>query len=112
MEEEYQEIQVMHDDKTRGHGQKIALKLCFENAQQVSKVLANAYRLKHYNRMRVFLAQDLAFAERMKLRNLVKLLRENILNYPTCRWKIVKDQVVNVGVFKNSFKRTIVPEKL
>ena len=107
VEDEYQEAHVIQDGKARN--QKIALRIHFDDDRIVSKALAKAHSLKFY-RSKVFLARDMSFFERMKVRNLVKLLREKILCDPTHRWKIINGEIVNVGIFKKQSPNRRTPE--
>ena len=68
--------------------------------KQASKALANAYKLKNYPVSGIYIAKDMTYHQRLKMRELVKTLRYRIEMLPKYRWKIVDWEVVNVGRFK------------
>ena len=76
---------------------KIVLRVRMDSVKQVTKALANAYKLKRYPN--IYIARDMTFHQRSKLRDLVMKLRLNISLQPEYRWKIVDWEVVKVGLF-------------
>ena len=50
----------------------------------------------------IYIAKDMTYHQRMKMRELVKTLRSRIERFPKYRWKIVDWEVVNVGLFKKN----------
>ena len=79
---------------------KIVLRVQMDTVKQASKALANACQLKNYSVPGIYIAKDMTYYQRIKLRELVKKLRSNIEMLPKYRWKIVDWEVVSVGLFK------------
>ena len=82
------------------NGKKSVLRVQMDTVKQASIALANAYKLKNYPLPGVYIAKDMTYHQRVKMRELVKTLRWRIDHQPKYRWKIVDWEVVNVGYFK------------
>ena len=93
-------------DRSDDPNQKIVLRVRMNSVEQASKAHANAYKLKNYSGPNIFIAKDMSFHHRMKLRELVNDLRHKILMLPEYRWKIVDWKVVKTGEFKRRTNRT------
>ena len=89
-------------DKSNDSDEKIVLRVHMDSIEQASKAFANAYKLKSYSGPDVFIAKDMSFHHRTKLRHLVHILHMKILSQPEYRWKIVDWEVVKVGQFKRT----------
>ena len=83
---------------------KTVLRVQMDSIEQASKILANAHKLKNYEE-NLYIAKDLKFSERIKLRELVSILRQKICEDPSHRWKIIDWQVVKIGLFKSCKKK-------
>ena len=79
---------------------RTVLRVHMDSIEQASKIVANAHKLKRYDDLDIYVAKDLNFRERIKLRELVSILRKKICEDPSHRWKIIDWQVVKVGLFK------------
>ena len=95
---------IMNTEMIRDRGEdcneKIVLKVQMDTVKQASKALANAYKLKNYPLPGIYIAKDMTYHQRLKMRELVRILRFKIEMLPKYRWKIVDWEVVNVGRFK------------
>ena len=91
-----QDIEIVRD----GGDRYSVLRVEMDSVREASRALANAYKLKNYLGP-IFIAKDMTFCQRMKMRELVKTLRECITLQPMYRWKIIDWEVVKVGVFQN-----------
>ena len=87
-------------DRGDDFNEKIVLRVQMDTVKQASKALANACKLKNYPVPGIYIAKDMTYYQRIKLRELVKKLRSNIEMLPKYRWKIVDWEVVSVGLFK------------
>ena len=87
-------------DRSEYYDEKIVLRVQMDSVEQASKAFANGYKLKYYDGPKIFIAKDMTYSQRIKLRELVMMLRENIRLEPKYRWKIVDWEVVKVGLFK------------
>ena len=96
-------IEVVRDNED--FDKRTVLRVHMDSIEQASKIIANAYKLKRYNDLDIYVAKDLNFRERIKLRELVRILREKICEDPSHRWKIIDWQVVKVGLFKSCKKQ-------
>ena len=81
---------------------KVVLRVQMDTVKQASKALANAYKLKNYPVPGIYIAKDMTYHQRLKMRELVRTLRFKIEMLPKYRWKIVDWEVVNVGLFKKN----------
>ena len=79
---------------------KVILRLRMNSTEAVSSILDNASKLKSYYGPKMYMAQDLNYVERQRLRKLVRILREKIDEEPENYWKIVDGEVKIVGVMK------------
>ena len=87
-------------DRDDDYNGKSVLRVQMDTVKQASIALANAYKLKNYPLPGVYIAKDMTYHQRVKMRELVKTLRWRIDHQPKYRWKIVDWEVVNVGYFK------------
>ena len=95
---------ILNTEMVRDRGEdcngKIVLRVQMNTVKQASKALANAYKLKNYPVTGIYIAKDMTYHQRIKMRELVRTLRSKIELLPEYRWKIVDWEVVNVGRFK------------
>ena len=72
------------------------------STEAVSSILDNASKLKSYYGPKMYMAQDLNYVERERLRKLVRILREKIDEESENYWKIVDGEVKIVGAMKKT----------
>ena len=96
--EQLKEVEIVQD-KTEPED-KIILRLRLNSTEAVSSILDNASKLKSYYGPRMYMAKDLTYVERQRLRKLVRILREKIEEQPENYWKIVDGQVKVVGIMR------------
>ena len=89
-------------DRGEDYNGKVVLRVQMDTVKQASKALANAYKLKNYPVPGIYIAKDMTYHQRLKMRELVRILRFKIEMLPKYRWKIVDWEVVNVGLFKKN----------
>jgi hypothetical protein len=99
-----EQFSILNTEMVRDRGEdcngKIVIRVQMNTVKQASKALANAYKLKNYPVPGIYIAKDMTYHQRLKMRELVKTLRYRIEMLPKYRWKIVDWEVVNVGRFK------------
>ena len=98
--EELREVEIVQDANGNGTDNKSILRVRMDSTEAVSSLLANASNLRSYEGPRLYLAKDLSYVERLRLRKLVKDLREKIDQQPEYYWKIIDGEVRNLGRFK------------
>jgi hypothetical protein len=79
---------------------KIVLRLRMNSTEAVASILDAASKLKSYYGPKMYMAKDLNYVERQRLRKLVRILREKIDKEPENYWKIVNGEVRIVGTMR------------
>ena len=79
---------------------KIVLRLRMNSTEAVASILDIASKLKSYYGPKMYMARDLNYVERQRLRKLVRILRERIEEEPENYWKIVDGEVKIVGTMR------------
>ena len=79
---------------------KIVLRLRMNSTEAVASILDTASKLKSYYGPKMYMAKDLNYVERQRLRKLVRILREKIDEEPENYWKIVNGEVRIVGIMR------------
>ena len=82
--------------KNGGSDGKAILKVEFDSPTPVCIAMSNARRLKSFN-FKVFVANDLNYLERVRLRKCVQELKERQKQQPETYWAIRKMEVVSLG---------------
>ncbi len=88
--------------KTGCKDNKVTLRVSFGSSEPVAAALANAKTLKSFRKFKVYLAKDMTYDERQKVRGLVKELRSRIRSEPGTYWTIRDFEVVGFGTYRKS----------
>ena len=89
------DVEIVRDREE--HEDKIVLRLRLNSTKAVSSILDNASKLKSYYGPKMYMPKDHNYFGRSRLRKLLRLLRQRIDKEPDNYWKIVDEEVKNVG---------------